>query len=98
MRLLLSTAHEQRNDNFVFVFGKIDAYNLTPFFVFATILSPIQSELRVRHREECKNVTKLTMENVSDGVSYRTAIYFITSRIMGTSILWFHAPSGVDFI
>jgi hypothetical protein len=24
-----------------------------------------QSELRVRHREECKNVTKLTMENVS---------------------------------
>ena len=25
----------------------------------------LQSELRVRHREECKNVTRLTMENVS---------------------------------
>jgi hypothetical protein len=26
---------------------------------------PLQSELRVRHREETKNVTRLTMENVS---------------------------------
>lgn len=25
----------------------------------------IQSDLRVRHREETKNVTRLTMENVS---------------------------------
>lgn len=32
---------------------------------------PRQSELRVRHREECKNVTRLTMENVSSTTLWR---------------------------
>jgi hypothetical protein len=33
----------------------------------ASLLFLLQSELRVRHREECKNVTRLTMENVRKG-------------------------------
>lgn len=35
----------------------------SPFLV--CLFGSIQSELRVRHRDETKNVTRLTMENVS---------------------------------
>lgn len=40
---------------------------LTIIRTILTILlfCPLQSEIRVRHREETKNVTRLTMENVS---------------------------------
>lgn len=61
-------------DNFVWgSFGRrIPSHScstrLTPF-IFDCDCDP-QSELRVRHREECKNVTKLTMENVSRKVSH----------------------------
>jgi len=40
-----------------------DDWSLT--LAFLSLLTLLQSELRVRHRDECKNVTRLTMENVS---------------------------------
>jgi hypothetical protein len=46
-------------------FRTLDTDSTDSSYLICVFILVIQSELRVRHREETKNITRLTMENVS---------------------------------
>lgn len=62
----------------------------TDFLCFLTLS---QSELRIRHREECKNVTRLTMENVRACVSVRLWLP-LRRQALADPIQWLDSFSG----
>ena len=57
-----------------------------PLLWCACGLTISQSEVRIRHREECKNVTRLTMENVSWPIS---SVSFLYSALNTDTTCWY---------